>query len=141
MSKLEQLISYLKHLIVTNGQKPIHAFLSSWITSHQRAERMVQSDLTHMQWCSDTGLTQAGDSEVQHRGTVAAGVHYMVLVLKYQAAAFRRRTEPVVSIIVIIVIHLGAELLGLTLGKERVDKEGHGRNLSPEWRLYGLSLL
>lgn len=85
---------------------------------------MVQSDLTHMQWCSDTGLTQAGDSEVQHRGTVAAGVHYMILVLQYQAAAFRRRAEPVVSIIVIIliviiIIHLGAELLSLTLGKER----------------------
>lgn len=81
---------------------------------------MAQSNLTHMRWCSDMGLTQAGDSEVQHRGTVAAGVHHVILVLKDQAAARRRRTEPVVFI---LTIHLSAEVLRLTLGKETVDKE------------------
>lgn len=84
------------------------------------AEWMVQSNLTHMQWCSDMELTQAGDSEVQHRGTVAAGVHHVILVLKDQAAACRRQTEP---ILFIITIHLSAEVLCLTLGKETVDKE------------------
>lgn len=60
-------------------------------------------------------LTQAGDSEVQHRGTVAAGVHDMILVLKYPVAASTRGTEPVV--VFIITIHLSAEVLALTLGK------------------------
>lgn len=55
-------------------------------------------------------LTQAEGSEVQHRGTVAAGVDDVVLVLQHQAAAFRQRTEPLVFI--------GAQLLTLTLGKE-----------------------
>lgn len=61
-------------------------------------------------------LTQAGGSEVQHRGGVAAGVHHMILVLKDQAAAPRLwRAEPLVFI---ITLHLGAEGLALTLGTE-----------------------
>lgn len=78
------------------------------------AEWIVQRNLTHMQWCSGMELTQAGDSEVQHRGTVAAGVHDMILVLKYPVAASTRGTEPVVFI---ITIHLSAEVLSLKLGK------------------------
>lgn len=80
---------------------------------------MVQSNLTHMQWCSDMELTQTGDSEVQHWTAVAAGVHDMILVLKYQAAASRRCTEPVVFIITIL---LSAEVLSLTLGEETVTE-------------------
>lgn len=63
-------------------------------------------------------LTQAEDSEVQHRSTVAAGVHDMIFTLKYQAAAFRRCTEPVVFI---LNIHLSADIVSLTLGKETTD--------------------
>lgn len=77
-------------------------------------------------------LTQAGDSEVQHRGTVAAGVHDMILVLKYPVAASTRGTEPIVFI---ITIHLSAEVLGLTLGKQTVDTEEHHKNLFPELTL------
>lgn len=69
--------------------------------------------------CGNMGLTQAEGSEVQHRSIVAAGVHYMILVLKYQAAAFRQRTKPIVFI---ITAHLSAEVLKVTLWKETVEK-------------------
>ena len=80
----------------------------------------VQSELTHMQWRSAVEPTQAGDSEVEHRAAVAAGVDHMILRLKDQAAAFRRRTQPGVFI---VAVPLGAQGLSLTLEKETGDED------------------